>query len=907
MRKNFLTLLLLIFCCSSVFSQGAKLKGIIIHSETKQPLQGVSVRLSNQNAVTISGTDGSFYFEDLKPGSEILTISSPDVRTTVLDVNILSDRLNDVGEVSVLANERILLNEASLILLDESSINEDDTRNEANISSLMTTSSDVYLSNVSYNFGAVRFRVRGYDDRYSDVYINGVNFNNQETGNFGYSMIGGLNDAMRNQDDVNAFNPGTYSFGVVGRSSNINTNPINYAPGTKASLAFTNRSYKLRGMATHSTGLMDNGWAFTGSIGYRWADEGSIPGTFYNSLGLFLSAQKVLSNKHSLTLTAFGSPTQRGQQMASVQEAYDLVGSNYYNSNWGWQDGKKRNSRVVTEYRPTLILSHDWKINDKTKLITGIAGQYARDGRTALGGYNVSGVRPDYYSNLPSYQTTQEMIEDYTQRWKSNDESFTQVNWYELYQVNNGSKLKGEGSQFVVEERRNDQLNISLNSTLNKRLSENITLMAGIEGKLTKGLHFKTISDLLGGDYFWDINSFAERDFRNDKDKIQNDLNNPDKHALKGDKFGYDYNINVNSADVWFQNSHRYKQWDLYYGGKLLYTQFSREGKMRSGLFPEESFGKGETHSFVDYAVKGGAAYKFSGKHIFSANVSYMTAPPRTYDAYLSPRIKDAVAPELKSEKILSADVNYNFSLPTVRGRLSAFQTNFYDQMALTSFYYDVSNSFVNFALSDINKMYRGIEFGATVKVNTEFSISFAGTVAEYIYTNRPKGTISYENGAEEDKTTTVYYKNFHVGGTPQTAGTIGFHYFYKFWFFDLNGSYFDRNYIELSPTRRTTTAVSFADTYENKWDRAKAITNQEKFDAAYTVDFSIGKLIYLSGGRQVNINLQFCNILNNTKVKTGGYEQSRFDFKAYDVDKFSNRYYYAQGFNCFLMAAYRF
>ena len=36
------------------------------------------------------------------------------------------------------------------------------------------------------------------------------------------------------------------------------------------SLSGSNRNYILRGMYTYSTGLMNNGWAFTGSLGYRW-------------------------------------------------------------------------------------------------------------------------------------------------------------------------------------------------------------------------------------------------------------------------------------------------------------------------------------------------------------------------------------------------------------------------------------------------------------------------------------------------------------------------------------------------------------------------------------------------------------------------------------------------------------
>lgn len=73
-------------------------------------------------------------------------------------------------------------------------------------------------------------------------------------------------------------------------------------PGTKASVAYSNRSYNMRATATHSTGLMNNGWAFTGSAVWRWAKEGIIEGTFYNSWGYFLSAEKMINDRHSISL-----------------------------------------------------------------------------------------------------------------------------------------------------------------------------------------------------------------------------------------------------------------------------------------------------------------------------------------------------------------------------------------------------------------------------------------------------------------------------------------------------------------------------------------------------------------------------------------------------------------------------
>lgn len=78
---------------------------------------------------------------------------------------------------------------------------------------------------------------------------------------------------------------------------------------------------------------------------------------------------------------------------------------------------------------------------------------------------------------------------------------------------------------------------------------------------------------------------------------------------------------------------------DFYYGAKFDYVQFYRDGKMKNGRYPENSYGKGRTHSFVDMALKAGLTYKFNGRHFLTANVSYGTEAPLPNNAYLSPRI----------------------------------------------------------------------------------------------------------------------------------------------------------------------------------------------------------------------------------------------------------------------------
>jgi hypothetical protein len=813
----------------------------------------------------------------------------------------LQGNVSNVNDTSLLAPDwKNLFREGNIQLIEEETLGEDDETGDYNISSLMTSSNDVYIANTTYNFSAVRFKLRGYDNRYSDIYINGINFNDPERGNFSYGLIGGLNNATRSKDNVTGLLPSTYTFGQIGGASHIHTHAGNYAPGGHAGIAYTNRAYKLRATTTLSTGLTNTGWAITGSLGYRWADEGFIEGTFYNSLGYLFSVEKVINPKHSISFTTFGSPTQRAQSSPNTQETYDLLNDNYYNAYWGWDKGKKRNSRIVTAFEPTAILSHQFNINKNTRLTTSLGYKYTIYGATALNWYNSADPRPDYYRYLPSYQTTQEMKDLYASVWENKQVS--QVNWERLYRVNALNKIAGDGNAlYMVEERHNDQQMLSLGSVLNTRLSSRITMNAGIDASTTQGMHYKTINDLLGGDYFLDIDPFAERDRLN----YQNDLNRPNRKAVEGDHFGYDYDIYVQSINAWIQNTHRYNHWDIYYGFKLGYNSFYRYGSMRNGRAPDNSYGKGLVHEFFAQSTKFGVIYKLSGQHLFSGTIAYSLMPPLAYNAYKSPRIKDDAINRLTTEKIFSADIAYNLSTPIFRASLSVFQTHFYDQTDVYSYYYDTGNRFANYSVYGINKMHRGIEMGLEAKINQAITLSLAGTLAEYIYTNRPEATMSFEDGNIPDYSETVYLKNFYIGGTPQTAGTFGIHAFHNYWFLDLNINGFDRNYLDISPNKRTENTLSFtAGSSEEKEELVNDIIRQEKLTGGFTLDFSIGKSIRLKNRRTISINAQFNNILDNTRIVSGSFEQNRYEP---GTNKFPAKYYYAQGFNFFLNTGIRF
>ena len=59
-------------------------------------------------------------------------------------------------------------------------------------------------------------------------------------------------------------------------------------------------------------------------------------------------------------------------------------------------------------------------------------------------------------------------------------------------------------------------------------------------------------------------------------------------------------------------------------------------------------------------------------------------------------------------------------------------------------------------------------------------------------------------------------------------------------------------------------------------------------------------------GSKYINFTLSINNLLNNTKFRTNGFEQLRFDFEERNTQKFANKYFYNYGINAFLNVTFR-
>jgi len=169
--------------------------------------------------------------------------------------------------------------------------------------------------------------------------------------------------------------------------------------------------------------------------------------------------------------------------------------------------------------------------------------------------------------------------------------------------------------------------------------------------------------------------------------------------------------------------------------------------------------------------------------------------------------------------------------------------------------------------------------------------------------------TITADNGydvlgnGESQYTETVYWKNFHVAGTPQVAATLGVKFNYKYWFVSLNANYFDKIYADLNPERRTTAARGTLSTSSELYQNMVA---QERLKGQFTMDASIGKSWKVKKNT-IGFNISVTNLTNNKNLVTTAWEQRRFDYKEYNVNKYPNKYYYALGTTFYIGVNYTF
>ena len=809
----------------------------------------------------------------------------------------------------------VLLREDQVYDLPIVAINESE-RSESNmpfVPSLLSANRDVFLTTASFHFNSLRFKMRGYDADLFTTHINGMNMNSLTDGNTQWGLWSGLNEVTKNTQLILGLRPGEMAFGNIGNMVSMDMRASKQRAQTQVNYAFSNRSYNHRWMFTKSMGMNKKGWAYSISGSYRFAAEGYVPGTEYQGGSYFIAIDKSIHENHLLSFLFFGSSVINGRQGAVLEESVRLAGTPSYNPYWGFQGGVKRNANMGIAHQPVVMLIDENRLNNHTTLQTTIGCILGEKSSTSLDWYKAPDPRPDYYHYLPSFQNDSLVGIEVANNMKES-ESLRQINWNRLYEVNMNSRetvtdvngevgnlITGFRSHYILQERVAGIKNIQVNSVFNTRLNAILLLTIGASFQMQQSHYYKKVNDLLGGVFFVDRNQFAERDFPNNEIVIQNDLNHPNRILNTGDIYGYDYTVIHQQASCWAQLNGTKKKFDFFIAGELTYLGYQRDGKMKNGLFPENSYGKSFLNEFTNFGLKGGITYKINGRKYLYLHAAIVRKAPKFDDLFISPRTRDTQQENKMNEKIYSTEFGYIWNAPAIKIRLSAYLTNFVDGMKVITFYHDGYRNFVNYALSGLDKVHFGSELGLEWKLKKGISLNAAIAAGRYYYTSRQDVAVSADNSIDVLEKSVIYSKNFRVSGTPQEAFSLGISYQSSgTLYMNLSANYFRELWLEFNPLRRTYSAVENLVEGSEQWNR---VINQTQLPNQFTVDLSGGTLVKVKMFHSkdihfLNINVGINNLLNNQQIKSGGYEQLRFDVVNRDTNKFPPKYFHSMGLN---------
>jgi hypothetical protein len=919
------------------------LEGKVLDSKTLKVLPSAVVTVQNTTLLQLTTSEGAFFFPNVPVGKNYVSIKAEGYESQLLEIEVKAKEGYNMGEIILkfdLADDVA----TNLITLSENDLADDDAGGGDNTAGLLQASRDAYQQAAAFSWNLGWFRIRGLDNELSHTLVNGITMNKINTGRPQWANWGGLNDATRNQEFTMGSGPSDYVFGSILGTQNINTRASFYRKGTRANLAMTNTNYTYRGMFTHASGLNKQGWAYTISGSRRWAPEANFPGTDYEGNSFLISIEKKINDNHSLNITSIYAQHSRGRNSFNTEEVNDIMGVTY-NSFWGFQDGKKRNSRVRSINEPFTTLSHYWKINSKTKLNTNVSYQFGRFADSRLDFQNVLNPDPTYYRNLPSYAlnygTGAPNFVEY-QNQLGFFQNNSQINWNNLYRANQAdAALNPEGkSVYVAYEDVAEDKQWTVNSILSAQLADNILMNGSVNYRNLRSHQFAEITDLLGGNFFRDVDLFQPIGFQD------SDMNNPNRNVVKGDKYAYNFIMHANIIDAFTQFKFRYDKVDFYLAQNFSRTQYQREGLFRNPVYKDQSFGKSEVVEFNNYGFKGGMTYKITGRHLVDFNAAHLTKAPVMRTAFGNARMNNVATPNINSEEISSLDVSYIIRAPRLKARLTAFYNETNNATQISFFFQEGGNDndeFVQEILSGVKRTNKGLEFGLDYQLSPTLSLKSAANFAEYLYANNPNIAVNVDDSSllNDGNPNNLefgfnnygksFLKNYRANSAPERAYMIGLEYRNpKFWWIGADMNMLTHRFLGVSPLLRTESFIYQDIESQTEYpgateENVRRLLRQERLEDMFILNIRGGKTWRTSTKNRNTIGI-FASVNNalGNRYKTGGFEQARkANYTDYALDNqphtfpnglpvrdtrtFGPRYFYSFGATFFVNLTYNF
>lgn len=772
--KNTIAILACLLVSITSFSQ-VTMRGMVIDASTGEGLIGASVAVGDQGTVT--DIDGSYSFS-VAEGDYLIRFSYIGFAAKEMNINVYDGLVLDVKlEADNILNEVVVSadiaieRETPVAFSNIPTIKIEEELAAQDIPMILNSTPGAYATESGGGDGDARISIRGFDQRYVAVMLDGIPVNDMENGRVFWSNWFGLDLVTKTMQVQRGLGASKISTPSVGGTINILTKGIDAKRSLKFKQEIGNNGY-LRSTLGLTSGRLDSGWGFSLAGSYKQGD-GWVDGNFTKGYFYYGRVDKQMGN-HLVSLTGFGAPQSHGQRPFSqeagqVDTEYALkIGipqsaieqlavtnkGRRFNDAWGYLNGEIYNTRQNYYHKPQFSLRHSWQANEK--LFWSNVAYLSLGNGGGTGGDGVTPTRTD---------------ED---QWDL--EQAVENNQPTLFNPNGISNT-------IIRASRNNHLWYGVLSTLRYDISERFVFSGGLDGRYYNGDHFREVFDLLGGSG-WQEGGVSD--------------SSPIYQV--GDKYQYDYTGKVRSAGAFALLEFKQDRWASFLNLSIANAAYGFTNNMTNFNL-----------DFVNvqtYTAKVGATYNFNKQHGLFFNTGILNKAQPYQNVIITNFWTDAfdgqVANNYENEDIRAVELGYTYKSQKFSANVNGYYTIWgnkpLDRLpTIAEDESDPESDRIPVNIPGIDALHKGIEIDFVFKPVHNLAIEGLASIGDWKWTSGQTVTGVLPNGV-------MYSYEFdadgvHVGNSAQfqVGGQVRYEPFDDF-YIKFKSTFFDKNYADFQP-----------------------------------------------------------------------------------------------------------
>ena len=800
--KNFKNLLFVavLFMSASVLGQ-SKITGEVV-DETNQPLPGASVVVKGTTNGTSTDFDGKF---TLQAGADSGTIVISFIGFQSKEVSFSSSKTN-LGVIQLAEDASLdeIIVTATSFAIDRKTPVAVSTIKAADIErklgsqefpEVLKSTPGVYATKSGGGFGDGRINVRGFQSENVAVMINGVPVNDMENGRVYWSNWAGLSDVTSAMQVQRGLGASKVAVPSIGGTINILSKTSDIEKGGNIVASTGNDGYQKYGF-TLSTGLMDSGLAATVSFA-KIEGEGYIDGTQFKGFNYFVNLSKEINENHKLSFTSFGAPQRHGQRqnMSTIDTYRNAESGNRFNPDWGYKNGQVTHIEDNFYHKSQTSLNHYWTMSDESSLSTAVYASFGTGG-----GGGTAGTNRDLFGV----------------RIGGSDQPVDLDNIVEINRANGAL-----GSEAILRASRNDHEWFGVLSTFKTKVTDKLDLIAGLDWRTYTGKHFREVTDLLGGQFYYD----------------DNNVNNPNAALSVGDKMGYNNDGKVGWLGFFGQLEYGTDNFNAFVSTSIQKTSYQRIEYFLYDLSTEAGRDLATTDkiNLNGYSIKGGANYKLDDVQNVFANIGYFERPA-IFTAVFNGYNNTKINADAENEKIFSMELGYGLRGEKFAANVNLYRTQWNDRTFTRNIRATEPGAEDYTAnLLGVNALHQGVEFDFTYKYSDKLNFTGMLSLGDWKWDNDLDDVPVFDEDQNEVDRLSLPIKGLKVSNSAQTTAALGM--LYKFWdktSFTLDYNYFADLYARID-------VLSYANASTRPTDSWKA-PNYSTMDASLRHGFNVGE-----------------------------------------------------------------